>query len=244
MGQLQLRSTPRRRDCQPVGDNFGMGGRADPSLSRYLTRDDWCLIQPHGSVRWTRLTSIPRGTLGWQNVGRAVIDGWKPNEEPPAANSVYQRWVSTVEQEAQPNHQLLGRDHSLVGVPALSAPLASSAKFECPPAHLEHLRLVMTQSDLLLCIGWRGQEPHFQRLLRDTMGNPPDLAVVSRSHSSATEILGGLAGTLGITPNTIASDAAGFSGFRRAQGSTLRDSLEGWANEAGARRQALWHAYR
>jgi hypothetical protein len=204
--------------------DFGYGGPDDPYLSPYVAHPSWSLLHLHGSARWTRLTDIPRGPLGQQNVAEALVDRWD-GKDLPSDTTVYQRVRTLNPDPERRNAVLLGQGLDVIGVPALTTPLASKSWFECPPSHVDHLMTVLTQSDFVLALGWRAQEPHFIKLATELLGNTPDIAAVSQSQESAGRVCGSLRVALG-APSPVrftASDATGFSGFRAMAGPGFRD---------------------
>jgi hypothetical protein len=129
-------------------------------------------------------------------------------------------------------------------VPALTAPLAAKSSFECPPSHVEHLRVALAQADLLLTIGWRAREPHLLTMLSGVLGNAPDIVAVSQSSESAQRVCDSLRAALDVRPPSpvrlVASEAQGFSGLRMLSDMQFRTRLDGLTTESGMRRQARW----
>lgn len=225
--------------------DFGHGGVPDIQLSTYTSPSTWSLTHLHGSVRWTRFTPIERGPAGRQNAAAVVVAAWDAASDPPSPTTMYQRHERHSSDDVLLKRETPPGSANTLGVPALTAPLAAKAAFECPPSHAERLKLVLSQADLLVAVGWRAQEPHFSDVLKKAFGIPPGIVAVSRNAASAEESIENL--RTNAFPQCARSDleataldVAGFSGLRRDCGNDFRTMLGQWVQEARIRRQAMW----
>ena len=102
------------------------------------------------------------------------------------------------------------------------APLAGKSGFECPPAHLTHLKSRLRDVDVIYTIGWRAQERHFLRLLGVMRLDPPDVYALTKSESTAkivADIVGQACGKVRMSgeidrpggPRRAADKSGGFS---------------------------------
>lgn len=73
--------------------------------------------------------------------------------------------------------------------PALTIPLSSGKNFFCPDDHLEKAKEALLETENLLIIGWKGEEEHFKKILKECIGKRRiNLFIVSTTQKSATVV--------------------------------------------------------
>lgn len=70
-------------------------------------------------------------------------------------------------------------------LPAVAIPIASKADFVCPSSHIKALTDALTDIDRILVIGWRAQDEHLLKLLKDHLKPKIKLTIVSSSEANA-----------------------------------------------------------
>jgi hypothetical protein len=166
-------------------------GRRLDDIDLYISRDDFRLIKPHGSMSWLRGVA---GNASWDE--HAII------EAAPTLDLV----SGTITQGPPP-----GFANS---VPAIAIPTQTKTTFECPPLHIEALEEWLPDVDRILVIGWRAQERDFLDLLEKHVANQNGVEglIVSGSRQGAEATVLALQKVL---PKACLhpSAAAGFSPF-------------------------------
>ena len=111
------------------------------------------------------------------------------------------------------------RADELVGLfPAIAIPVQRKDEFECPKEHLDLIRSLLPKVSKILFIGWKAQEDHFLRMLREglasldaTLGG---FTVVSGKLSEAEQIATRIKEELGAIRGRVAVGVyEGFSAF-------------------------------
>lgn len=115
------------------------------------------VIKPHGSVNWSEIARIPEDLMG----SRA-------NGVTPVA-SVIDRI-----DEIMPTGTLCvdppqGLQDDETALPALALPVNDKQRFICPPSHVSELRRFLSQSELVLIIGWRAADPMLVEEMRNAL---------------------------------------------------------------------------
>jgi hypothetical protein len=120
------------------------------TMESYVERDDIKLFKLHGSVDWGHHTrSTVNGTIN------DVIERAGQLEIPTTFEIKRGDWNS-------------GQGGEL-WVPALAVPVRRKRVFECPDDQLRLLDELLPTVDLVLVVGWAGQEEHFLDLLRSRL---------------------------------------------------------------------------
>jgi hypothetical protein len=120
------------------------------TMESYIERDDIKLFKLHGSVDWGHhARATVNGTIN------DVIERAGQLEVPTTFEIKRGNWNS-------------GQGGEL-WVPALAVPVRRKRVFECPDDHLRLLHDLLPTVDLVLVIGWAGQEEHFLDLLRSRL---------------------------------------------------------------------------
>jgi len=131
------------------GDVFGF---APNDIHSYISRDDFQVFKPHGSVNWVRVVNtfldIPP-TADQQQIEHKLIGLGKNLVLRPG-----QHLVTTDTGRLEGHHTY----------PAIALPVETKNEFEFPEAHLKKLRSVIPEVTRILIIGWRGTEEHFLKL--------------------------------------------------------------------------------
>lgn len=173
-------------------------GRPFRTLDEYVSRSNYRIIKPHGSINWTQELDEPKQTqvalsqLRFANdlIARAetlrTIDKYHliTNIDRGAGS----RWVVSQ----------IHVDSSLGAVlPAIAIPLEKKQDYVCPASHLEVLRDCTSKADKLLIIGWKGAEENFLQLLSEGLRKGIPKMIVSSGRFSAEKIMLALFGTDG-----------------------------------------------
>jgi hypothetical protein len=195
--------------------SFAEPGVPDPKLQAFLDHSDWALIKLHGSHDWRRRTRLVLpANLGTGNAEAtyAFLEReWDASQDLPTHGTEYERalsgsWPSDAD------------DQRRLWAPALMAPLASKSTFECPPGHVDYLETMLPEVDLILTIGWRGQEAHFLQKLATMRLNPPDVLSVTRSTATSMAVAERVRAACGPhaleDQNSNGNPSEGFSGLR------------------------------
>ncbi|MGH7520577.1 MAG: hypothetical protein ACREMI_04820 [Gemmatimonadales bacterium] len=140
------------------GDVFGF---SPTNIHSYVSRGDFQVFKPHGSVDWVRTVA-----------GHVDL--------PESANqSVIAHKLIGLGKNLPLNpgqYLVTGGDPGKVGglftYPAIALPVETKNKFEFPEAHLKKLCSVIPEVTRILIIGWRGTEEHFLKLWLES-GPPP-----------------------------------------------------------------------
>jgi hypothetical protein len=158
------------------------------SLSDYISNSDYKIIKVHGSADWGHEIEIDVGSLDnanqWQIVNQYIdrateirfTGRYYLTDQFPIA------W-GTRELNLGSN---LGSRFCLF--PAIALPLVQKSTFECPNDHLETLRECVRDVSRILVIGWRAQEEHFLKLLRDNLRQPALSMVIAGGKDEANQI--------------------------------------------------------
>jgi hypothetical protein len=161
------------------------------------------LFKLHGSVNWFREVSETNLTL--DEIVAAVMDG------------------ADIEEEGD-----IRMDADRGGiVPAIAVPVTTKSSYECPQTHLEHLRQLLPEVDLVLVIGWRATEQHFLSMLHELGKYVRTVLVVSGTEEGANETVKHLSGILpGSRRTFVKTDDLYFDGHPVAGFSGLGLSLD------------------
>src|SRR3972149_7928445 len=148
-------------------------------IGDYIRRTDLKVIKLHGSAHWGRevdstfIQSVPERNV-WE-LAHEMIDR-------AAELDISQRFKLTREWP-------IARIDGNLLFPAIAIPFERKLDFECPPEHLEALRVFIPEVTKLLVIGWRATDQPFLELLAENIR--PDLRgmVVTSGETSAREVV-------------------------------------------------------
>jgi hypothetical protein len=166
----------------PLGEPFR-------SLDDYISKSDYKIIKPHGSINWARELIFPKEVdkfdqLQFANDLIAQADTLQADDNyrliPDSDRLQSGQWVVSYMRISDKNFQAV--------LPAVAIPLEKKQDYVCPTSHMEVLKECMSKADKLLVIGWKGAEENFLQLLSTGLkrGNPK--MVVSSGRASAEEI--------------------------------------------------------
>jgi len=136
-------------------------GFVPTNIHSYISRDDFQVFKPHGSINWVRAVAGNVGMLETANqsqIAHALIRQGKKLDLLPG-----QHLVSSGDPGILEGHYTY---------PAIALPVETKNEFEFPDAHLKKLRDVIPEVTRVLIIGWRGTEEHFLKLWLES-GPPP-----------------------------------------------------------------------
>src|SRR6266480_3870803 len=142
------------------GDVYGF---LPTNIHSYISRDDFQVFKPHGSIDWVRAVDervdVSR-TTDKRQIEHALIGLGK-------------------KLALRPGHHLLsstdgaGMLEGHFTYPAIALPVETKNDFEFPDEHLRKLRDVIPEVTRVLIIGWRGTEEHFLKLWLES--GPPQV---------------------------------------------------------------------
>jgi hypothetical protein len=153
-------------------------GKSFEAVERYLDADR-AVVKVHGSCNWKReldQPSVPSG-MGMEDYDQLIK--LAPAMQPSERYHVIARTAQV----------LLG---SVLLAPAVSIPIVNKAgpeEFSCPPDHLARMRDGMARVTDMLVIGWKGNEAHFLKELRDRVPHGARIAIVGRPFSKDEAML-------------------------------------------------------
>jgi len=128
-------------------------GFAPTNIDSYISRDDFQVFKPHGSINWVRVVAdyvdIP-GAANHSQIAHALIRQGKKLALRPG-----QHLVPSGDPGMLEGHYTY---------PAIALPVETKNEFEFPESHLKKLRSVIPAVTRILIIGWRGTEEHFLKL--------------------------------------------------------------------------------
>lgn len=165
-------------------------GRTFYTLDEYISRNDYRIIKPHGSVNWVQELEEQKQSQVVPSQLRFANDLIAQAETLRATDRYHlitnsdrgpgSRWVVS---------QI--RVNSSLGavLPAIAIPLEKKQDYVCPASHLEVLRDCISKADKLLIIGWKGAEKNFLQLLSERLKKGIPKMVVSSSRFSAEKIM-------------------------------------------------------
>ncbi|MFI5449818.1 MAG: SIR2 family protein [Candidatus Bathyarchaeia archaeon] len=141
---------------------FASINRKFSSIDAYVTGNDYLLFKLHGSVNWVHdlNSSVP------MNSDKVVL----ANQIVEADNvDVSDRFHVAPENLSPPpcvsSMSIPGKAGLQPVFPAISIPVLTKNQFECPSTHVNLLKKLISQTDKLVMIGWRGAEENFVDLL-------------------------------------------------------------------------------
>jgi len=136
-------------------------GFTPTNIHSYISRNDFLLFKPHGSINWVRPVAshvdLPESADVRQIEHKIIGLGKK------LALSPGQHLVTAGDSGKLEGHYTY---------PAIALPVETKNEFEFPEAHLNKLRSVIPEVTRVLIIGWRGTEEHFLKLWLES-GRPP-----------------------------------------------------------------------
>jgi hypothetical protein len=154
------------------------------NMGHYISRADFKLFKPHGSVNWSRSVKLTSegGFIGpWdsQIVEELIREGAKGMQPTP-------EYVMN-----ESGHSYLGQHHQ---IPAIAIPLQSKAYFECPIEHQNALSNCLSLVSNVIIIGWRASEKHFLNLWKGKTSQVKQVVVVNGSRDAGIVAHGSLQG--------------------------------------------------
>lgn len=142
-------------------------------LNAYIAHPNYKLIKLHGSVNWARRISTPM-----TNLGRGAM--------PITQELITLAPHLTITEEYRMVSQYpIATDGVNALFPAIAVPVRNEADFECPPEHLEALRLFLPKVDTLLLIGWSATQTAFLDLLKENLREVRGLIVAESTEEAA-----------------------------------------------------------
>ncbi len=170
----------RDNNTQILYISFNYDTLLEQGLTSYLTRpfesaamylqQDRAVIKVHGSDNWGQ--EVRRGD-GIELTGtgpNTIIEAAEDGLEPLPGFHV----LASISQVLMPN--------GVYVAPAIAIPIAAKddTSWACPADHLERMRQDLSKAWSVLAIGWKGQEPHFVRELKDRLPEYTPITVVTR----------------------------------------------------------------
>lgn len=173
-----------------IEEAFVSLGKGFRSLDDYISKDDYKIIKPHGSVNWARELTEPKEADKLDHLQMAndliaqaetLQASNKYHQIPDSDRSPNGQWiVSHMLIPGKPGHQAV--------LPAIAIPLEKKTEYECPPGHVQALEQCISKTDKLLIIGWKAAEEHFVKLLAKGLSKEIPKMIVSSGRDSAGRI--------------------------------------------------------
>jgi len=160
------------------------------SLDDYISKSDYRIIKPHGSVNWAReldtLKQVDiRDHLQFANDLIAHADTLQAGDRyrliSDSDRSQGRPWVVS-------HMRIPNKPDSQAVFPAVAIPLEKKQDYVCPPSHMEVLKECMSKADKLLVIGWKGADENFLELLSKGLKRGIPKMVVSSGKDSAEKV--------------------------------------------------------
>jgi hypothetical protein len=182
------------------------------NIFSYVDDADLKLFKVHGSVNWGQV--VTHGTFDASTV---ITPSALCDLAPELAIRPEYR-VETRDLEAQAGLPVV--------IPAIAVPTQTKRNFACPDDHIEALAKALPNVRRVVCIGWRGAEEHFLKLLREGLPDQTPALVVTESRAGCEATAQHLMNAR-LSPSHVLPD--GFTGLMRddvAGGRTLRRFVE------------------
>jgi hypothetical protein len=155
-------------------------GFVPTNIHSYISRKDFQVFKPHGSIDWVRVVS-----------GYVDISPTADRDQIEHALIGYGKKLALGDGQHLLTSGDSGRFEGHFTYPAIALPVETKNQFEFPDAHLQKLRSVIPEVTRILIIGWRGTEEHFLKLWRERAWPPPvnrKVVVVSGSSAEAEQV--------------------------------------------------------
>lgn len=169
---------------------FSSLDRQFESIDDYVSRDDYKIIKPHGSVNWVREIS---GLMDVDpsfhplDVTSTVIsagDTLTPSDNYYLVPEQDRKRLGRV----VPYYSIPNKPGVQMVLPAIAIPLEKKTGYSCPSTHVLALAECVSKTDKLLMVGWKGAENDFVSLLAKNLRQKIPKMIVSRSRESAVNI--------------------------------------------------------
>lgn len=181
----------------------------DQDLVRVMSRTDFNLFKPHGSISWGRRASLP---------DRLMLRAKNSDDiQRTMCRRYSELFVSDEFVLRRPNEYVRGGSEAPLLFPAIAIPVERKAHFECPPEHRGRFERLVAGTTRLVVVGWRATEQHFTEILQVNLpkNRKIPLHVVAESPSAvATTERNLIDATYGVSfVATHGGSSDGFSGF-------------------------------
>jgi len=163
------------------------------TMDNYVSDDKFLLFKLHGSVNWKRR-----------------IIQWPAEIQDHHGVIEYANRLQFSDDFEIINNPLEVQIKDYFFYPAISIPVLTKSKFECPPMHLQRLQQVLPQTKLIIVVGWRGAEMHFVEILKQYVREGTSALVVAGNKSDAISTIENIKKS-GVSLDFTTSDK-GFSG--------------------------------
>jgi hypothetical protein len=111
------------------------------------------LFKVHGSCNWSQLASLPIEHGNPQSPSEyseaMILERVQTLNRPP----VEEICAGSIAETSLQRHE--------VRLPAIAIPTVGKSQYVLPGGHHAILRSVLDATEVILCLGWRGQDPHF-----------------------------------------------------------------------------------
>ncbi len=183
------------------------------SIADYIGSDSYKVIKVHGSINWGREVEPPIHTiaaLGNDQLMHELIE--------KAASLQFTKRFHLLHQRP-----MVRLDETRPAIPAIAIPVRTKGAFECPDEHIDALKECLSKVTKLLVIGWRANDDHFLKLLKEALQGI-DTWVVAGSAPYANEVIENLKKGLD-QPRKFQAGEAGFTHFMLHDAATFLDSF-------------------
>jgi hypothetical protein len=179
----------------------------------YISRPDWGLLKPHGSVGWSWVASLADDGRGEPNSTRALA----------SANLAH---TENLPLRALNATHITSTDNGDVLLPAIAVPLANKTTFECEDIQVEAFKSTIPEIRRLLVCGWRAAEAHAIQILQDIYPGFY-LGIVTSSQADLKEVQENLGDVFG-RGKLVLAETGGMSAFAKDMKQRLAPLLVPW----------------
>ena len=130
---------------------FSATGRRFPDVLSYtepIHSNTSRVFKVHGSCNWDEIVEMPFEDLNHEPMNYTETD-------------VLGRWWQVKPSSTIEVHGSYPRSKSQIGIPAIAVPAADKTGYVLPQPHEAQLHQTLAQTEAVLVIGWKGQDPHF-----------------------------------------------------------------------------------
>ncbi len=183
------------------------------SIGDYVS-GNYKVIKVHGSINWGREVESPVDNVAAVNDQRLVyelIDKAESLKVTDRYHVAHQRPIVRIDPERPM-------------IPAIAIPVQTKGAFECPKEHLASLDECLPKIERILVIGWRANEGHFLRLLRERGRQAIRAFIVAGQRDYAALVIENLKGCLD-RPDKLVPSQAGFTYFTLYEAVNFLDSF-------------------
>jgi hypothetical protein len=153
-------------------------------IEDYIKHENYKIIKVHGSVNWGHRVTSSVGNLDNRS-GSEIVNGYIESAAELTFGDSYQLVDTYPIATAFQSSTWSNSSRRVPLFPAIALPVTRKSTFECPTAHLNVLNECLPQVTRIITIGWRGNEEHFMKLVREKLARRVRVLVVAGNQSEA-----------------------------------------------------------